>query len=1207
MEQGGPDVAPYIGQDSALQASLKSFFLALMIVWLTAACIRFLFLPAFAAGFAPFLLILPLLIYATAIFAWTRVSQPGLIWQYILLVLGFAQAGLVATIGGATTFWQLPILGMLCGIVIGFPDGVKEQKSPTWLSRPQMVRGSAALVLILLMGLIATFNRDGPKIEAHLLIRSIFATIAAMLAWSTLLIQFQNGKRLGEIKAKLLYIGLLSYFLIFNFAVMTSNPYLNAESTIKLEEQFYLAIIFANSIFLFLILFAFAGPATRWHDPAIALYGFLWAVLIASSEALAIIPILQFIALIPLIIRFPNWKIASVYWTAVLAGPVLGLGATNPVLFTNCLAATIIFAGSHWLTVRLETAQIRNAASVDGFDIRIERIKPTIFADTRSIAIGPTVAATVIIAGGALIYVEYANERQLAQLRSRAVAERLIDRFAIQLEIDEELSRSIGLRAAQSANPEPDLAKAMRDALPLVGSGHSIQWAPQAVVRLVEPRAGNEHAIGLNILSIKGQKDETNAVIETGQGQWTGPVNLVQGGQGLIYRMPVYRPGTLPSRENFVGLVQMVVNLDRLVADAVEHDTAEHGVKLWITNASPHRENAAPRLIHGPGNKEANLADFGWVTRKKVTANGRGEALHLRVLAYPRQDELIEALPGRFQGLLVLALLLAAIVVTLDQNRRKSNRAKEMLRESEAFRSALIQGAGAAVIATNPAGLITLFNPAAEALLGYKAREMVGKVTPVLFHDATEVAARAKALSNELGRAITSDFEVFTAKSQETSGETREWTYIRKDGSRITVLLTVTAIMNDKGETTAFFGVARDITQLKAAEKARADFIANISHELRTPLNAVLGYARLLEQAPLKGSDKEMLHRLNQASHMLFRLVNDVLDWSKIEAGEVDLHPEPFNLRENCRAVHVIMLEQAKKKGISLQLDYAPDIPTYVIGDATRFQQIMFNLVDNAIKFTEKGKVVVRVQMLPSDDAQKIRIRFDISDTGIGIAPEATQHLFERFRQVQEGSMRRYQGTGLGLAIVKELAELMGGTARVESKAGLGSTFTVELEFARCAGNPQLRRGSRRGSAKQPKADLSGKSILLVDDSDLVIDLAEWLLNNAVATVSSCRNGQEALDWLAENPVPDVILMDVQMPVMDGNTAVSILRKNPKFQKVPIIAMTAGATKSSIAEALAAGSNDYITKPFDPDDLIRTILKNVASRSRNRPSVLQKS
>ena len=293
--------------------------------------------------------------------------------------------------------------------------------------------------------------------------------------------------------------------------------------------------------------------------------------------------------------------------------------------------------------------------------------------------------------------------------------------------------------------------------------------------------------------------------------------------------------------------------------------------------------------------------------------------------------------------------------------------------------------------------------------------------------------------------------------------------------------------------------VIRDIGYRKRAERARGQFIANVSHDLRTPLNAVLGYARMLEKAPLEGEHREQLQRLNQASNMLFGLVNDVLDWSKIEAGEMDLENEPVHLASACAIMESVMGGQARDKGLAFSLNHSPDLPQYVTGDATRFQRIMYNLIGNAIKFTEHGEVHVEASLLPCPDPDKVRLRFEVSDTGVGISKQDQQYLFERFRQVDQSATLRFQGTGLGLAIVKELAELMGGCANVESEPGVGSTFTVELEFGRCDDLPVALEGQQQGATGHSEEPLAGKHILLVDDSDLIVELTELLLETAGA------------------------------------------------------------------------------------------------------------
>ncbi|MEE1878524.1 ATP-binding protein, partial [Altererythrobacter litoralis] len=365
---------------------------------------------------------------------------------------------------------------------------------------------------------------------------------------------------------------------------------------------------------------------------------------------------------------------------------------------------------------------------------------------------------------------------------------------------------------------------------------------------------------------------------------------------------------------------------------------------------------------------------------------------------------------------------------------------------------------------------------------------------------------------------------------------------------------------------------------------------SNISHDLRTPLSVVIGSARMLENAPLEGADRTRLKRLQQASNVLYNLVNDVLDWSKIEAGEIDLEHEPVSLTDVFETLMTVMGEVAEEKGLTLTCDKAADLPHYVIGDAARIQQILFNLVSNAIKFTDEGEVRIRASKVAPHDPDNVRLRVEVSDSGVGISSEDQELLFQRFSQVDKSSTRRFQGTGLGLSIVKQLVELMGGSVGVESKPGVGSTFLVEVECARLDQVPI----KQEAVGEQQEKLLAGKYVLLVDDSDLVAELAELMLETAGAKASTCGNGQEALDWLANNPgKADIVLMDVQMPIMDGITAVTIMRSDPVLKVIPVIAMTAGATKTKIDELLDAGMTDYITKPFTEKQLEDVLVAHI--------------
>lgn len=1178
---------------TSLQLPLKIFSIVFGIGWLLLGTIRFLVLPNAAAGTSMAVLSAPTLNVLLIILAWSRASGPGFFWQYSITLLALLQVAWLAYIAGATVLWQLPLAAGLCALLIVYLEQERHAaRRVLGLSAKQWMLFVALAAAIITIGLIAFFSRQGPEREMHIVMRSIFIALNVMLAWLSAILYISRGGDIEKYRKAFLKIGVVLYFIIFNYIIIVFNDVFNKYSIVSINQFFYKQSIWLNAGYIFFIFFLVTKSPIRWRSLAILGLALIWAILISRANAVAAIPALHFMALLPFAVRFRNALSAASYWAVLLGIILTKLPLTDPFVLMHCMSGSLVFAGSFWICRYLErdghdsaSHRFARGVSADGYN--------WIFSDRRSILIGLSAASIVMLVGSALVYMERANKREIAKFHSRAVAERLEDRLRQQFRISEQVSESIALRLQKENLSEAELNAALIEILPILSRGQVIEWAPNGVIKTIVPQKGYESIIGLNILAMASQRNEAIHAIQSGVPHWTGPLNLANRKKsGLIYRVPVYRSNEAPSSASFIGLVQIVIDLNEFFSGATQYDLEDFGLRIWIKNASKVADNRQWQRVWDSNGAFENLPDLHYVTEFAAGAEEDGDTLNVRIESYPRRADLLENMPAQFQAILMLAIVIASAAAWADHIMRRSALAQGQLRDSEAFRGALIQGAGAAVIATDPRGVITLFNPAAEALLGYRADEVVNKVTPVLFHDPDELEAKARTLMRELGRDFDPDFNVFLEKSKHAPDNTSEWTYIRKDGSRVPVLLSQNAIRNDEGEITAFLGIARDITSLKAADRARAQFIANISHELRTPLNAVLGYARLLEQAPLSGEDKERLKRLGQASQMLFSLVNDVLDWSKIEAGEIDIVNEPFSLTDRCETLMAIMEEQATRKGLQLNCKKQSDLPTNVIGDATRFQQIMFNLIGNAIKFTESGEIVITVQQLATERPGRVRLRFDVRDTGIGIPPEDQKHLFERFRQVQEGSTRQYHGTGLGLAIVKELAELMDGNVSVKSTPGEGSTFSVELEFAQYTA-PELPEDELSDAVHTADAPLTGKRILLVDDSDLVIELTEWILKDAGAQVWTCTNGQEALDWLEAHDAPDIILMDVQMPVLDGNATVSIMRTNEAFRDLPVIAMTAGATKTNITDAMNAGMTDCITKPFTPEILLQALLKHI--------------
>jgi len=515
---------------------------------------------------------------------------------------------------------------------------------------------------------------------------------------------------------------------------------------------------------------------------------------------------------------------------------------------------------------------------------------------------------------------------------------------------------------------------------------------------------------------------------------------------------------------------------------------------------------------------------------------------------------------------------------------------RELRRTGSLLQVVLDSASEVSIIATDADFVIRLFNRGAERLLGYAASELVGLQTPALLHLDEEMQARETELSAELARPLRLG-EVFTAKP--LLGQAYRWTYRRKDGKLVPVQLTGTEMRGDDGELLGFLGVAQDMSlqaareqalrdaTLKAeqASRAKGQFLANMSHEIRTPMNAVLGLAYLLAQTALDAEQARFVARIRSASQGLLGLLNDILDLSKIEAGELILEERPFDPRQLGEQVQELFAAQAQAKGLQLRLELQPPLPAGLRGDATRLRQVLTNLVSNAIKFTASGAVTLRLRGDALADGGW-RLRLEVQDSGIGIAPEAQATVFRPFAQADASTTRRYGGTGLGLSISRDLVEAMGGTIGLHSEPGVGSCFWVELalDAATVEGRPT--------TGTSLMARLDGVRVLVADDSEINVEVASRILAQQGALVGTAGDGAAAVAAVQRQAF-DIVLMDLQMPVLDGCAAAEAIRA--QGLALPIVALTAGALVSERQRALGAGMNAFLSKPFQPAELLALV------------------
>lgn len=495
------------------------------------------------------------------------------------------------------------------------------------------------------------------------------------------------------------------------------------------------------------------------------------------------------------------------------------------------------------------------------------------------------------------------------------------------------------------------------------------------------------------------------------------------------------------------------------------------------------------------------------------------------------------------------------------------------------FYESVVEDGSDIIFIVDYTGRIIYHNDAAEEVLGHKPKSLIDKNLFDFIEPDTKTAFDKK----------------FVESTRKSYNDSVEFQFKCKDGSYKYLEFNSINLKNKEGleglilDCRDISGRKKDNEELLRAQKAKEQFLANISHEIRTPINGIAGMAELLSQNPTAEESVTYLNAIKTAADNLKVIINDILDLASIESGKLKFEHIGFNIKDLLSSLIDTFQVQAREKGITVTSEVDEVANTILLGDPVRLNQVLINLIGNAIKFTHNGYIKVRCYV-EKKHRRKYDMRFDVIDTGIGIPTDKLETIFESFSQADESVTRKYGGTGLGLTIVKQLVELQGGRISVQSIEDEGSTFSVHIPYA-IGSSEDIADHSRNHIITTHRDSLKNMHILLVEDNDINRLYANSILKNWECKVEMAENGYVAVEKIKDMKF-DIVLMDIQMPVMDGFEATKAIRLgDAPGSQVPIIALTANATRKDIEKCLAAGMNDCIPKPFTPEDLFRMLFK----------------
>lgn len=532
----------------------------------------------------------------------------------------------------------------------------------------------------------------------------------------------------------------------------------------------------------------------------------------------------------------------------------------------------------------------------------------------------------------------------------------------------------------------------------------------------------------------------------------------------------------------------------------------------------------------------------------------------------------------------------------------RKNTEINLIHSEEKYRS-IISNMELGLVEVDINDIIISVNDRLQKMTGYTENELMGKKYIDTFLDG-EYRAIMEEENLRRKDGITGVYEVRLKK---------------KNGDWLWIIISGAPLYDVNKKVIGTIGAHLDITERKIMEQellkakdlaeevanTKTQFLANMSHEVRTPMNGIIGLTKLLLNTDLSIKQKEYLNAIDISSNTLLVVVNDILDISKIEAGKMTFENKKFKLVDLISSVVDVFESKAAENKIDLESYIDKGIPEYLIGDSIRLNQILYNLINNAIKFTPEGKVIVKIDQL-SRSNDNISLDISIIDTGIGICEESQKKIFDVFTQAKEDTTRKYGGTGLGLTIVKKLVELQGGVIDLESIPNQGSTFSVKLKFL--IPNDENEVIDKHSKKINDFSELDGLHILLAEDNSINQLLTNDLLSDKGVVVKIVADGQQAVNSFKKNDY-DLILMDMQMPIMDGYHAIQEIRNMAETKKnsIPIVALTAHATEGEREKCIDAGADDYLSKPFQPEELLNMIKSMTKTKDKKEQIIEPKN